>query len=77
LHLRKHRRFVLCLRLKVDGLESIAKVLWTVNDDRGETQQKNYDNDDDVSAGRGRERACGEARRIGKRGGGENRTWSV
>jgi hypothetical protein len=77
LHLRKHRRFVFRLLLEIDRLESIAKVPWTVNDDGGETQQKNYDNDDDVNAGRGRERARREARRVCKRGGGENRTWSV
>ena len=74
--MRKHRS-VVGVALEVDALSQLAKVLWTVDGDGSETEQKDRADDGNVRAGRGGERACREARVVRELGRGEDRTMAV
>jgi hypothetical protein len=48
--LRKHR-YVVLVALEVDTLSQLAKVLWGVDGDGSEAEEKNHNDDDDVRGG--------------------------
>jgi hypothetical protein len=74
--LRKHG-CVIGLRLEVNTLSQLPKVVWAVDCDWSETKQKDHDDDDDVCGGGGGERTHREAGGVRELGRGENRTWAV